>query len=306
LRATATLVRAAPGAISASYPGITRVQPEDRSAYLAVQAREHDPDRYLAALFAPGERRDGVLALVLLNHELARVPELVSQPMAGLIRYQWWRDALDEIAAGRPPRQHPVVQVLAEAHARGWLDLASLQALVDARERRLEGLAVHDLAALEDYVRATGGLTQAEIYRALGGAAGPVLEAARGIGTGAGLVGLVRALATEAGRQGGAPSGLLAELGVAPSDTTAARPSTELTRVAGTILERATALIAESRAAAGRPPRPVLAAFLPGRLAAAEAARMRRRGGDLSAATTSDRPPTAVLAMLFAWLARRA
>lgn len=276
------------------------MQPAERSSYLVDQARAHDPDRFLAALFAPAERREAVLALVLLNHELARVPELVTQPMAGLIRYQWWRDALEEIAVGAEPRRHPVVQSLAAAQARGWLDLAALQSLIDARERRLEDLVVRDLEALEAYVRDTGGLVQAEIHRALGGSAGPAREAAREIGTGAGLVGLVRASANEAGHRKALPAELLAEAGIPPGD-----PAAALASVIDAILDRGSAHIAAGRAGAGRPPRGHLAAFLPGRLAAAEAARIKRLGADPSRVAALRRPTTATLGLLAAWLARR-
>ena len=89
-------------------------------AYLAAELRKSDPDRYLCALLVPAERRAVVMAMVFLDHELARVPELVSQPMAGLIRYQWWREAIDEAAAGRP-REQPVVEELAAASGgAGW------------------------------------------------------------------------------------------------------------------------------------------------------------------------------------------
>lgn len=262
-----------------------RVQPVERSSYLLAQARAHDPDRFLAGLFAPAERRETVLALVLLNHELARVPDLVSQPMAGLIRYQWWRDALGEIAVGGGPRRHPVVESLAASQAHGWLDLAALQSLIDARERRLEDLGVRDLEALEAYVRDTSGLLQAEIHRALGGPVGPAREAAREIGTGVGLVGLVRASAIEAERRRALPA--------------------ELLHAVSSILELGASRIAAGRAAAGRPPRNELAAFLPGRLAAAESARLRRLGADPARASYVRRPATAVLGLLAAWLARR-
>ena len=35
-------------------------------------ARRHDPDRFLCTLFAPPARRETLLLLVALNHELAR------------------------------------------------------------------------------------------------------------------------------------------------------------------------------------------------------------------------------------------
>src|SRR4029453_16066143 len=121
-------------------------------SYLVAEARKHDPDRYLCALFAPAERRNTVLGLVLFHHELARVPDVVSQPMAGYIRYQWWRDALDELTQGKPPRQHPVVAELASALQRGWASVDALQALIDAREVMLEHVGAEDINSLERYV----------------------------------------------------------------------------------------------------------------------------------------------------------
>ena len=83
-----------------------------RLDYLLAETQRLDPDRYLCALFAPADRREPLLALAVLGRQLARVPHIVTQPMAGLIRYQWWRDAIDEAAAGRP-REQPVVEGLA-------------------------------------------------------------------------------------------------------------------------------------------------------------------------------------------------
>ena len=68
-------------------------------------ARAHDPDRFLCALFAPAERREAIFALVALNHELARAREAATNPMAALIRLQWWRDVVEEARDGRPARR---------------------------------------------------------------------------------------------------------------------------------------------------------------------------------------------------------
>jgi NADH dehydrogenase [ubiquinone] 1 alpha subcomplex assembly factor 6 len=66
-------------------------------SYCAQQLRRLDPDRYLTALFAPDRRREGLFALYAFNLEVARAREAVREPMMGLIRLQWWRDALEEI-----------------------------------------------------------------------------------------------------------------------------------------------------------------------------------------------------------------
>ena len=60
-----------------------------------------DYDRYLSALFAPACRREALFALIAFNHEIARIPEAVSEPMLGRIRLQWWREVLEAVYAGR-------------------------------------------------------------------------------------------------------------------------------------------------------------------------------------------------------------
>ena len=65
-----------------------------QGAYTACEAlvRAGDRDRFLASLFAPSEHRPALLALYAFNLEIARIHELVRQPLAGEIRLQWWRD----------------------------------------------------------------------------------------------------------------------------------------------------------------------------------------------------------------------
>ena len=214
--------------------------PDERTAYLLAEARRHDPDRYLCALLAPADARAHLLALVLFNHELARIPEIVTQPMAGMIRLQWWREALDEIAAGRPPREHPVVQAVAALLATGRVAAGDLLALVDAREAALEPIPPR-AAALEDYAAATSGAWQRLAYRALGGAEAVAESAAGSIGCAFGLVGLVDAVRGES-----------------RGDAVAATAS-----LRDAVARRARELLALGREAAGRPPREVMAAFLP-------------------------------------------
>lgn len=57
--------------------------------------REGDPDRYFSVLFAPAASRLHLLALYAFNLETARIKDLVSQPLPGEIRLQWWRDRIE-------------------------------------------------------------------------------------------------------------------------------------------------------------------------------------------------------------------
>jgi phytoene/squalene synthetase len=221
--------------------------PEERAAYLAAEARKSDPDRYLCALLAPTDRRAAVMAMILLDHELARVPELVSQPVAGLIRYQWWREAIDEASAGRP-RQQPVVEELAAAISRDWVAASALQQLIDAREPLLDGTTGTTPAAVEAFARTTAGALQGLIYRSLGGKAEREADAAVTIGTGTGLLGVARALAREAAER---------------------EQRVEVEGASRELVARAADLLRGGRAAAGRPARRQMAAFLPAVLAEA-------------------------------------
>jgi phytoene synthase len=280
--------------------------PEQRSTYLAAEARKHDPDRYLCALFAPAERRDAVLGLILFHHELARVPDIVSQPMAGYIRYQWWRDAVDELCQGKPPRQHPVIAELALALRRQWVSGDALQALIDARELALEQVGGDDLDALERYVASTSGALQALVYTALGGLQPIEAEGAADVGTAYGLTGIVRAVAQEARRTRPVlPPALLAEAGVTPREDDTAGMSEGLDRAVAGILARADGALARGRQRAGRPARALMAAFLPAALAGAYARRIRRLGGDPVRAAEVTRPASAPLELLARSLLRQ-
>ena len=99
----------------------------------AAYVRANDPDRFLITLFAPPPLREPLFALWAFNHEVAKTREVTTEPLLGQIRLQWWREAVEEAAAGKP-RKHEVVEGLTAAIAAG-LGHKSLAALIDARER---------------------------------------------------------------------------------------------------------------------------------------------------------------------------
>lgn len=158
-------------------------------AACAEIVRRHDRERYLVALFAEPTARDGLFALLAANHEIAKTAEVVSEPMIGQIRLQWWREAFDGIEAGAP-RVHEVVLPLAAAAERNPDMLGHLRRVVDAREADLSGEPPSDLKALTDYAAETGGELTAAMARILGTDA----SAAHALGTAWALIGLVRAV----------------------------------------------------------------------------------------------------------------
>jgi phytoene synthase len=93
-------------------------------------------DRYLSALLAPRQARADLLALTAFLGEVARIPDLVTEPAMGEIRLQWWRDALDTLRAGRATG-NPIADALGGVIVRRQLPDALLQSVIDARSEDL-------------------------------------------------------------------------------------------------------------------------------------------------------------------------
>jgi phytoene synthase len=160
-------------------------------------AREGDPDRALAALFAPRDTRADLFALIAFNVELARIAEQVSEPGLGAIRLQWWREAVDRAAKGEATG-HPVVDALGATLARRKLSPGRIEALIDARRFDVATKIMPDWNALEAYLKDTAGALFALGAESLG-ARGPSLEPASSqAGLAYGLTGLMRALPVHA------------------------------------------------------------------------------------------------------------
>ena len=127
----------------------------ETASYCRLRAREHDMDSYLGALFAPEPKRQDLWTLQALQAELARIPALVSEPMLGEIRLQWWREALDGLFAGRA-LAHPVIEGLSEALTRTSFAREPFERLIDAQATILHPESIESEKALERHLHATG------------------------------------------------------------------------------------------------------------------------------------------------------
>ena len=148
-----------------------------------------DPDRIRAAQLASTDDRAALMVVYAFHAELAKVPELVSQPLLGNIRYQWWRDCVEEIYAGKPVRKHEVALPLADLVKVRSVSRFRLDQLIDGRERDLDPRPFADLDAARDYSRATSGALMRLAVAVLGGEADAGADAA---GEAWGLCGLAR------------------------------------------------------------------------------------------------------------------
>ncbi|WP_421783568.1 phytoene/squalene synthase family protein [Kiloniella litopenaei] len=123
-------------------------------SYCGEDIKKNDYDRYLTCLFAKDTVRENLFALYAFNQEIAKTAEVVSEPLTGMIRLQWWREAIEGIYEGKP-RKHLVVEALAKAVTEHELKRNKLDEFINAREFDLEEAVPQNLPALEKYVRKT-------------------------------------------------------------------------------------------------------------------------------------------------------
>lgn len=119
--------------------------------------REGDRERYLTVLFAPEDKRPALAALYAFNLEIARVRDVVSEPMPGEIRLQWWRDVLsgERDAEGR---QHPVGEALLAAVKDYNLPLVAFANYLEARIFDLYNDPMPSRGDLEGYLGETSSI----------------------------------------------------------------------------------------------------------------------------------------------------
>jgi phytoene synthase len=148
-----------------------------------------DPDRYRAALMSAKQGREDLLILYAFHYELSKVPDVTSEPMLGQIRYEWWREAIDEIYAGKAFRRHEISTPLSEMLRRTEVPRFWIERLIDGRARDLDPQPFADMEDAKSYVRETSGqLTQIAV-KVLGGTPD---EKAIAAGEAWGLTGLAR------------------------------------------------------------------------------------------------------------------
>ncbi|BCW89275.1 hypothetical protein sos41_24330 [Alphaproteobacteria bacterium SO-S41] len=110
--------------------------------HCASLVKQHDPVRFVTALFAPEATRRKLYALYALDAELRRIPEAAREPMIIAIRFQWWRDALAALPG--TTRGHPVLTEVAGIVGPEGISTAALKNLVDERERIAEPAITED------------------------------------------------------------------------------------------------------------------------------------------------------------------
>ncbi len=258
---------------------------------LAGDLRAQNPDRYLATLFAPPTCRKSLIALYAFDHEIARAQWTVREPMAGLIRLQWWQDVIDGFEKGKAVA-HPVVQALREAVNQDGLEKAYLERAIEGRRRPLEQDEPPDLKTFEQYLLDIGGSISCAASMLLDGNASEALVMAD-------RVGLVGAAFEQLRCLHKPRSDIKAWLPTAwleASDTDAGGDPHPL--VQKHLADWALTALAEARRRQASTPRSILPAFFPGTLAG-----IRLRDPVLDDHLQS--LPSAVPRLIWCWMRRR-
>ncbi|OUS18703.1 hypothetical protein A9Q97_00520 [Rhodospirillales bacterium 47_12_T64] len=160
-----------------------------------------DYDRYLTCLFAPEECRDALFALYAFNQEIAKTAEVVSEPLTGMIRLQWWRESIQGIYDGTP-RKHVVVEALSEAIHQFSLERAAFDKLIDCREFDLDEEVPTTLGSLEEYVESSSSvLLKIAVGITSKTCSENIQQATKHMGLAWGILGLIRAIPFHAGKK---------------------------------------------------------------------------------------------------------
>lgn len=161
--------------------------------YCEALVRERDRERFLAALFAPAEVRAHLFALYAFDLEIAHVPDAVREPMAGEIRFQWWREAIGGERA-EEARANPVAAAFLDTMVRYGLSAGALVAAIDAKQFDLLGQPMESQEKLNTYLDATAGTIIGQAMRILD-SANEEDRAVRFAGRAIGLTRVLRSIA---------------------------------------------------------------------------------------------------------------
>ena len=117
---------------------------------LRKELKRNSPLHYAATLFSPEAKRDALVTLYAFDFEIKRIPALVSEPMLGQIRLQWWRDVVTGERAAEA-KLNPLSESLLDLIDRGDLPRQGLLNLIEGEAQVFDPAPRIDEAALEAF-----------------------------------------------------------------------------------------------------------------------------------------------------------
>lgn len=246
--------------------------------HCANLVRETGRDRYLATLFAPADKRDGLFALYAFAGEITRVRDVAKEPMPGEIRLQWWREVLEGKRDGEAAA-HPIAAALLAAVARHALSTETLVAFIDAHRFDLYDEPFATLDDLDNYAVLTEGALIGSAVQVFGGSNAMTGMVVRHLSIALTVNNVLFALPGHAARgQMYVPLEVLDRHGATQEDIFAGRDSDALKAALAELRRHARRQLRAAMMEAGDVPESVLPALLPLAPVVPQLARMERRG----------------------------
>jgi phytoene synthase len=113
-----------------------------------------DPERALAVAYAPAALRLGLSAIFALDERFGSIVASTSEPMIGLMRLAWWREALEKLDRDPAPAE-PLLGLIADQILPRGVTGAALAAIEDGWTALLDGEP--DAEAVARHGRERGG-----------------------------------------------------------------------------------------------------------------------------------------------------
>ncbi|CCD93146.1 putative phytoene synthase (terpenoid synthase) [Bradyrhizobium sp. ORS 375] len=250
------------------------------AAFCAALVREHDFDRYASTLFVAPEIRRALLSLYAFNVEISRIRDVVSQPLPGEVRLQWWHDALSGQAHGGI-EGNPVAAELLSTVQRFALPVTRLTRLIDEHQFDLYNDPMPTMAALDGYL----GDTRGTLFALAAQIMSPPFEGADHLAHHAGIaLGILQVIASlprdAAHRQLYVPLDLLARHGVGREDMFAGKTTSAIRSMLADLREQARQHLDHTLELAGQAPPAVRPALLPLALVRRDLSRAERNVSD--------------------------
>ncbi|MGY3452381.1 phytoene/squalene synthase family protein [Bradyrhizobium sp. USDA 4353] len=250
------------------------------AAFCAGLVREHDFDLYASTLFVTAEVRRALLSLYAFNVEISRIRDVVSQPLPGEVRLQWWHDTLTGDEHGGV-EGNPVAAELLLTVQRFALPVDRLTRLVDEHQFDLYNDPMPTMAALDGYL----GDTRGTLFACAAQIMAPPFEGADHLAHHAGIaLGILQVIASlprdAAHRQLYIPLDLLTRHRVSQEEMFAATATPGIMAMLADLREQARQHLDHTLQLASDAPSAVRPALLPLALVRRDLARAERESND--------------------------
>jgi phytoene synthase len=251
---------------------------EDAAKIVMDTVRNADHDRYLSALYAPADKRDGLFALYAFNAEIAGVRDRIHEALPGEVRLQWWRDVIaadDAASVG-----HPLADALKRAITAHNLPRQAFDNYLEARIFDLYDDPMPSRTDLEGYCGETASMLIQLAAMVLDGEAAPrFAELAGRAGCAQAMTGLLLLLPLHRARgQCFVPADILAAVGSSPEEFVAGDGGAGGERAVAAMIALAREHLTAFEAGASELPPSLRPAFLPLALSGAYLDKMERPG----------------------------